>query len=142
MFFLIITITLLILLAMLLRSLVHQLDFNYPRTKERIKKVFGVDIDDQWWNPALSWKNKYNIKWTIDIFGFRWITKVMVQFSDAFHTLNTIELGCYDLIISILLVSNFGLAWWWTVIIFLFIGLALMGGVFAIAYDNLWQEKK
>lgn len=127
-------------IAMLCRSLVHQVTFNYPRTKERIKKLFGVEISDQWWNPFESWLNKNKIKWTIDVFGLRWITKVMVQFSDAFHTFNTIELGCYSLIISLWIIFALAFPWWSVFIFFLFIGIVLMGGFFVIGYDKIWNN--
>ena len=131
-----------LILGMLCRSFVHQLSFNYVRTKARIKQLFNKELDDQWWNPFKSFNNKRTIKWTIDIFGFRWITKVMVQFSDAYHTFNTIELGCYNMAITLLAVSNYNLAWYWGIVIFLFIGLGMLGGVFAVAYDKLWQKGK
>lgn len=128
-------------IAMMCRSMVHQVTFNYPRTKQRIKELFGKEISDQWWNPFLSWKNKNTIKWTIDIFGLRWVTKVLVQFSDAFHTFNTIELGCYDLIMTLWIIHSLELTWWiWILPIFLFIGVILMGGLFALGYDKVWQD--
>ena len=130
---------LILALAMFCRSLVHRLLHNYPMTKKAIEKRFKRPIEDQWWDPRISHTNKNTIKWTIDIFGFRWITKIMVQFSDAFHTFNTIELGCYDLIFTVLFCLWLGLVWWMGIIIFLITGVVFITLFFNLGYDKIWR---
>ena len=134
-----IAVLILIALSQWCRSLVHRLLHNYPMTKQALEKLFKKPIEDQWWNPAISHTNKNTIKWTIDIFGFRWITKIMVQFSDAFHTFNTIELGCYDLIITVLLCLLFGLEWYYGILIFLITGVGFITLFFNLGYDKIWR---
>lgn len=135
-------------IAMLCRSLVHKLWHNYSGVKTKLEKLFRTKISDKWWDPRLSWQNKHDVKWTIDVFGFRWITKVMVQFSDAFHTFNTIELGCYDGIISTLITIIFyllfGLTFWYLLLIFisvyLLIGVVIFVFFFNLGYDELYTK--
>jgi len=140
----IILILALLIISGLSRSLVHVLLFHYNDFKIKYKIK-----DDQWWNPAISWVNKNNIKWTIDLFGFRWITKIMVQFSDAFHTFNTIELAS-DIIrealyLALLIHAIFGLLFGAYLLIF-FGSFAIILSVkiliaFNYGYDELWRDK-
>lgn len=138
-----------IAISMLCRSLVHNLWHRYPETKLKLEKLFRKKIDDQWWDPAISHTNKNSIKWTIDIFGLRWITKVMVQFSDAFHTFNTIELGGYTTSISVfasVILSILGYGFWICLlgffVSFIIVGIILFVIFFNIGYDDLWRLKK
>jgi len=75
-------------LAMICRSLVHTLLHHFPAFDKKF------DSDDIWFDPAISWKNKYAIQWT-----FNFIVKIKfgipVQFSDGFHFFNTLELLFY-----------------------------------------------
>jgi len=122
----ILIIILLLYIAMLCRSLVHTLLHHYPAfsIKWKIK-------NHQWWNPAVSWKNKYNADGTRN--------KKMVQFSDAFHTFNTTELGAYAIIIAILIPLWLGLMWYFGVGIFIITGVILMPLFFNLGYDRLWR---
>ena len=125
---------LLIAIAMLCRSLVHIILHHYNQFDEKF------NADDIWFDSRVSWQNKYLVRWTITLFDLT-ITKfkIPVQFSDAFHTFNTIELGTYDLAITIPLAIALGLAWWWGIIIFLIIGVILMPLFFNLGYDKLWR---
>ena len=122
----ILTIILLLYIAMLCRSLVHNLLHHYNdfAIKWKIK-------NHNWWNPAVSWKNKYNADGTRN--------KKMVQFSDAFHTFNTIELGAYAIIIAILICLWLGLAWYFGVAVFLITGVILMPLFFNLGYDRIFR---
>ncbi|QQS35776.1 MAG: hypothetical protein IPM56_16265 [Ignavibacteriales bacterium] len=121
-----------LLIAMLCRSLVHQLWHHYQRTKTKLEKILKRRIDDYWWNPVLSYNNKKT---------------TMVQFSDAFHTFNTIELGCYDFVISLLVTIIIHLVvvlhvWLFIAVlvaVFLFIGILVMPQFFNLGYDKLWR---
>ena len=119
-------------IAMLCRSLVHTLLHHYKSFDEK------YDAKDEWWNPVISWKNKYFIKWTIDLFNWR-VTKfnIPVQVSDAFHWFNTLELGAFCFIISIL----FG--FWYGTILSGIIAFAITGTlmvlIFNYGYDKFWR---
>jgi len=137
-----ITLIFLLIISGLCRSIVHTLLHHYPEFKKKWKIK-----NDQWWNPAVSHVNKDNIKWTIDIFGFRWVTKILVQFSDAFHTFNTIELISDNiresLYFSTLVYYLYGLLINYTIAIF-FAALLFHGGIkilisFNYGYDKLWR---
>lgn len=132
MVYLVIILFLLLTIAMLCRSLVHTLLHHYKSFDDK------YNVEDQWWNPAISWKNKYFIKWTIDLFHWR-IAKfnIPVQVSDAFHWFNTVELGAYCLIISILFFMLYGI--WIAVLSFVITG-TLMVLIFNLGYDNLWVK--
>lgn len=125
----------LLAIAMLARSLVHTLLHHYALFDGKF------NADDEWFNPYISWVNKNTIKWTIKI-GKWTVTKfkIPVQFSDGFHFFNTVELGCYDAIISYLLVGHFGLGWYWFIIFFLIIGVLFMPAFFNLGYDKLWKK--
>jgi len=117
-------------IAMLCRSLVHTLLHHYPA----FEKKFSI-ANQWWWNPAISWKNKYVLDENGNATSVR--NKKMVQFSDAFHTFNTIELGAYCFIISILTALAFGI--WWTGLIAFAITGTLMVLFFNLGYDKLWR---
>ena len=135
MLILLIIIFLLLFLAMMCRSLVHTLIHHYAKFDEK------YDADNQWWNPGISWTNKKTIFWTIKILNWT-VTrfKIPVQVSDGFHLFNTVELGCYDAIISILLTQWLALEWYYGIIIFLIIGIVLMPALFNWGYDKIWRK--
>lgn len=129
----IIIIVLALIIAMLCRSLVHTILHHYGEFDKKYQAA------DYWWQPGISHINKRTIKWTIKIFNwFVWKFNIPVQVSDAFHFFNTVELGCYNLIISILAVLAFGLVWWWGLIIFAGIAL-IMIIFFNLGYDEIWR---
>lgn len=118
--------------AMMCRSLVHNLLHHY----DEVDKKFN--LNDAWFDPKISWLNKYATKWTIKV-GSRIIRlKTPVQISDAFHFFNTLELGCYNGIISLLIVSWLQLYWWTGIIIFCIIGI-LMTIFFNFGYNRVWR---
>jgi hypothetical protein len=117
---------------MLCRSLVHTILHHFPEFDKK------YNVEDFWWMPSVSWLNKKTIKWTIKYFGYRLQFYIPTQVSDAFHWFNTVELGCYDAIITILICLWLGLAWWIGVIIFLVIGVILMPLFFNLGYNELW----
>jgi hypothetical protein len=124
----------LLFIAMMCRSLVHTLLHHYGEFDKKF------NADDYWFFPDESWTNKKTIKWTVKIFN--WFTfkfNIPVQFSDAFHFFNTVELGAYDLAITVPLTIALGLVWWWGIIIFLIIGLVLMVLFFDLGYDEIWR---
>ena len=102
-----------LIIAMACRALVHNLLHHY----EQFAEQFNIE-NHQWWNPAISWKNKYNEDGTRN--------KKILQFSDAFHFFNMIELGCYTFAISYTAYLFLWLAWWWFFVIFGIVGLVII----------------
>jgi hypothetical protein len=139
----IILIILCLIIAMLCRSLVHTLLHHFGEflLKWKIKNI-------RWWHPAISWKNKYLLdedEEPIMKDGEPIRNKKIVQFSDAFHFFNMIELGAFVLAITISLafVNDtltwlLGLAWYMSIVIFLIVG-AILIIIFNIGYDRLWR---
>lgn len=124
----------LLVIAMLCRSLVHVILHHYNQFDDKFK------ADDIWFDPRVSWQNKHFVRWTITLFDIT-ITKfkIPVQFSDAFHFFNTVELGCYDLMVTILICLWLGLTWWTGIIIFLIVGVLLMPLFFNLGYEKIWR---
>ena len=124
----------LLIVAMLCRSLVHTLLHHYGEADRKF------NFDDDWFNPKISWRNKNTIKWTIKILGWTVAKfKIPIQVSDGFHFFNTVELGAFDLAITIPITLWLGLVWWYGIIIFLIIGIILMPSFFNLGYDKLWR---
>ena len=123
-----------LLISMACRALVHNLLHHFFDTDKKF------NMEDQWWNPAISWLNKRTVKWTIDIFNWR-VAKfpIPVQASDAFHLFNTIELGAYAIIISILIPLWLGLMWYFGVGVFIITGVILMPLFFNLGYDRIFR---
>ncbi len=111
---------------------------------------FNISIfngkNNQWWDPNISWTNKY-----IDndpTKGFKkWLTfkfKItnLQQFSDAWHTFNTLEIFCNWL--AILTVLTFSLTINSIIPLALFIGLSFISYnlTFSICYDWLYIKGK
>ena len=114
-----------LIVSMACRSLVHTLLHHYNQFAEKFKIK-----NRQWWNPAVSWTNKYNSDGTRN--------KKILQFSDAFHFFNMIELGAYVFAITLGVWFRPDLAWWWFLIIFGVIGLIVILS-FNIFYDKIWR---
>lgn len=125
------------------RSLVHAILHHYKEFDEKF------DSGDFWFNPNISWRNKYLVKWTIKIFSFvRIVFPVPVQFSDAFHFFNTIELisdhireAIYVGIISDLLFPDLS---GWEIFFISSGALLVSGGVkifiaFNVGYNKIWK---
>lgn len=123
----------LLFIAMMCRSLVHVLLHKYKEFDEKFK------ADDFWFFPDESWTNKYSVKWTIKIFN--WFTfkfNIPVQFSDAFHFFNTIELGAFTFAITIPICLWMRAEWFMCVAIFIITG-AILILVFNLGYDKIWR---
>ena len=116
-----------LMIAGLCRSLVHTLLHHYGAFAE----LFGI-TNHQWWNPAISHTNKKTR---------------MVQFSDAFHTFNTIELGAIYFVVSYLLSVitelMFFIDGWILVLVFIGIYLVVLLWTtylwFNLGYNKLWR---
>ena len=73
-------------------------------------RFFGKILPEKWfiwWNPSVSWNNKYNFRSDILIFIF---STALVWTTDAWHFFKMIFLSCFFLVI--LLLENRDLVWW------------------------------
>ena len=132
----IILIVLCLVIAMLCRSLVHTLLHHFGEflLKYKIKNIY-------WWHPSISWKNKYVLDEDGEITyknGKPIRNKKIVQFSDAFHFFNMIELGAFTLAITIPVSLWLSAVWYMSIVIFLIVG-AILIIIFNIGYDRLWR---
>jgi len=73
---------------MITKAVANSLKHNY----DSWKKVLHIpDGWDWWFNPATSWKNKYNYKWL----------GIFVGISDCWHTLWTVWIIWYQVALTI-----------------------------------------
>ena len=91
---------------------------------------------DQWWNPAISWKNKYKESyfWTV-IFS-----TILVFTTDFWHLLKFLFLNSIFLIIA--LMSDPGIEWWKYVLVLIFLNVCwgILFELFNIIYG--WFSEK
>lgn len=141
------SVTVLLIVSGLSRSLVHTLLHHY----DQFKKKWDIE-NDRFWNPAISWKGKYitddNFDLILDI-NHKPQRKpgVMIPLFDAFHRFNTIELISdhirESLYFSILFYYLYGFIFGNSFLIFI-AALIFHGGIkilisFNIGYDKLWR---
>ena len=95
-----------------------------------------------WFNPSNSWLLKYKEPYDLPLkpkfFGS---TTVFVWVTDAWHFFDTIQSTCWQVSLSLLLCSNFGLGWYWLLAFLL--GVKMLVSVpFEITYSTLFKKDK
>jgi hypothetical protein len=123
-------------IAMLCRSLVHTLLHHFGEFLLNYKVK-----DIRWWHPVISWKNKYVLDEDGEITyknGKPVRNKKIIQFSDAFHFFNMIELGAFTFAVTIPVCLWMRAEWFMCIAIFLIIG-AILILVFNLGYDKIWR---
>lgn len=102
----------LVLMAGMANGLMDDIQFHYSES-------VVSQWDEQFWNPEISWKNKY----AIDDHGalirplkarFFGSTTFLVSITDGWHLLKFIFLLCLHLLIAILLINQ---RWTWKTVI-------------------------
>jgi hypothetical protein len=93
----------LILIAIFSNVMMDELDFHYSRLIGKLISSKG----ESWWNPALSWHNKYIEGSKILTYIF---STVLVWTTDAWHFFKTLFL--FSIILILLFVENKELIWW------------------------------
>jgi hypothetical protein len=127
----------LIFLGGLLNGTMDKLQFHYS------KSVFPQGPDDKllgkgelFWNPKLSWRNKY--KGGDPELGpaYPGATTWLVSTTDAWHLLKTLMMACYHLAILI------GLVWYyrWPKWLLLAAPLPLNAAVFGLAFTIMFHH--
>lgn len=134
------------MIAGLSRSLVHTLQHHYGQ----FVKAFNI-TNHQWWNPGISWENKYKKneygEFIRDKNGDLIRNGKLVQFSDAFHTFGTVELGAEYFLVAFLLTilaeMILFIHGWILIIVFAGVYIVLMLWRtfiwFNLGYDKLWR---
>lgn len=100
------------------KSIKDVLQHDYKNWKSR----FGIpDKWDFWFNPAVSWQNKYRSRW--------W--NVFTPFSDAWHTIATI----YQIAWVIIMIVNWG---WWGLLFGVTGVYVVFNGIYAFLRRKQW----
>lgn len=118
------TVIILFILASLSFVIMDELRFHFAR-------VFGKIIPEKyysWWNPVISWENKYHFKNNFLRFIF---STVLVWTTDAWHFFKFISLS--SLFLIILLFENKDLSWWQYLI-----ELAVVHLIFGFFSESFW----
>lgn len=107
----------------------------------------------QWWNPAISWKNKY-VDYDADVaanvtprlkvwvmykmFGISFVFLYFQQFSDAWHFFKMLKEICCGVAIVVAAYSSYllGIDWRWSVVYLLTLGV-LRNLAFNLFYNKI-----
>jgi hypothetical protein len=91
---------------------------------------------DQWWNPAISWKNKYKKSY----FWTKVFSTLLVFTTDFWHLLKFLFLNSIFLIIA--LMSDPGIEWWKYILVLVFLNVCwgILFEIFNIVYG--WFSEK
>lgn len=96
-------------------------NFLMDEVKHKYDRFFGKilpDLWDKWFNPSISYANKYFSKNPFVRFLF---TTVLVWTTDFWHFAKFVMLICFGLIVVLL--ENNSLTWWKYALEILFLGL-------------------
>jgi len=116
---------------------------------DTLSRHFGVSVfyfkDHQFWDPSISWKNKYvngdpaegYVKWKILGISF---TKP-VQLTDGFHFIKMLREGFNILAITTALIVPFGLGLLPTILFFIILSAA-RNNAFSLFYNKILISKK
>jgi hypothetical protein len=102
----------LIATAGLLNGAMDKLQFHYSKSVFPKGDDTLLGLDEQYWNPAISWKNKYK-DWPEDPRpAFPGAITWGVFLTDAWHLLKWLMLACYNLAILLPIVYLYRLPRW------------------------------
>lgn len=140
---LIIAVLALSILAGLADGVRDTLSFRYSQS------VFPQDDGEQllgageiFWNPAISWRNKWENGDPAQGERFLGSSTVFVWLTDGWHLMQFIMLSCFQLAIALPVVMLLRLRWWWVLLAivplkFAFsLGFTLMFSYFLIRDNN------
>jgi len=80
------------------------------------------------WNPAISWKNKWKNGDPNQGERFPGSSTALVFLTDAWHLLQFIMLTCFQLAIALPVIKLLRLRWWWALIAIVPLKLAFSAG--------------
>ena len=122
-----------LIMAALCNSVMDTLQFHYS------KSVFAKapELSQRWWNPAVSWKNKYQDRDVTRGEAFPFSSTALVGFTDAWHFFKSIMLDCIILAILFPAAQLIGLRWQGMILAFVFFKL-VFGLVFECGFTLLF----
>lgn len=119
----IITISLLIISA-ISKAIQDKLQFHYH------KSIFSKIKNQNWWNPELSWKNKW--EWFPNSKILTWlIANPLVALTDAWHLFGLIR--DFSLFVTIPLISGN----WWLILLY-----PVYRGVFHVFFTKIFNNSQ
>jgi len=124
---------LLIIFGAIAKAIMDTLQFHYNNS------IFKT-MDEFFWNPKISWKNKYKNHNKEEGEKFFCSTTVFVFLTDGWHLFQSIFLNCIFLIPIVLINLLHPLSFWWLMIIFLTIRIAF-GLFFELFYKEIFQKE-
>lgn len=127
-----IIVPILIAIAGLSKAIQDKLMFHYYQS------VFSK-WNETFWNPSISWRNKYKNYDPKQGQRFPLSTTLFVVFTDAWHLFDSIRNN--SLMLSICLILCEGLEWWWYLIVFVLFKL-VFGFMFNLFYDRLLTKNE
>ena len=77
------------ILAAICNALMDTLQFHWYKFR------WNNSVNTKYWNPAISWRNKYNNGNPIDGLRFKGMLGFMANFLDAWHLLKMIMIICF-----------------------------------------------
>ena len=97
----------------------------------------GFKDDDMFWNPDISWKNKWKNGDKSQGEAFPGSSTVFVWATDGWHLFQTVMLSMWRIAILIALSFHFKAKWWqWVLAFFVVSGIWSLG--FHIMYSWVW----
>jgi len=132
----------LVFIAGMLDGTRDTLQFHYeqsifPRGKE--ERFLGQG--EQFWNPAISWRNKYENGDPKQGNRFLGSSTFLVFLTDGWHFLQFLELTCFYLAIALPLLLLLGLNLWWAVLAIIPFRLGFSAG-FTLLYSYLLIRRR
>ena len=114
-------ILLLLMLAAFFNGVMDVLQFRYSRS------VFSDTKHGTYYNPRLSWKNKWKDGDHIKGEAYPGSSTVFVLFTDAWHLAQFFMFTCFEVALLFLLYKLYKFKWYWLLSIFL--GMKIIFGV-------------
>jgi hypothetical protein len=105
----------------------------------RFSESIFKDLNDDWWDPTFSWRNKYKDKSEYLGPKFWGSTTFFVFVTDAWHMFKMISKEGFLLGLAFLSIGIFNLNFWDVVILFTVVR-SFYGFIFHLNYSNLFRR--
>lgn len=134
MIFLLITVSVCWILAAMCNAVMDVLAFKY-------KKSIFKNLDPEYWNPSISWRNKYKNKRQDDGPAFFLSTTALVFVTDAWHLFQFLSNSLIILAVIMVFYTAFPYTLWWHHVL-VFIGMkAVWGMIFELFFSNVFRDE-
>ena len=130
------TTTIKILLSVLFLSLAALSNAGMDSIQHHYKTSFANNLDEQFWNPEISWKNKY-INHDPTQGRIMWLfLKKPVIFTDGWHLIKAFMILFIVLSILVWIKGK-----WYLKFIYVLAGGLIWGTSFELFYNKKWKKK-